>query len=206
MRDFDSAAGAEVRGIALFSEVDLKAHAAIALDFEFSRLPLPGEAMRQWVERVEILSIGLAPVGKGKTFYAAAGMSDRRVSACSEWTRENVIPLLLRRPLDRTWSTPPQLRHHLVEYLLQAESAESRPLVVVADWPGDLMLFHHVLRHLSPRLALALPENDAVAPWRADPERARAGLIRHNALDDAVWLRRVLGFESPAARPERQVA
>lgn len=169
---------------------------SIAIDFEFSRLPHREESWGEWLAEVVILSIGLAPAREAKTFYAVSAITPSKVSQYADWTRDHVLPLLQARVPSLIWTTRAQLKYRLAEYLSALQERWGGPITAVADWEGDLLLLGQVMEALVPNLALADVAVDAVAPWRLDLESARHGLMRHNAVDDAVWLRRVLGFES----------
>lgn len=180
------------RAIRPYVEMYSDSSLAVMVDFEFSRLPLPGENNAQWLSRVELVSIGMAPAGDLPTFYAATPITPRLTKLCAAWTRENVLPLIERRPVDYWWRSDSDFQMQVVRYLVCLEERVKKPLLMVADWPGDLLLLIQQLGKLAPRACVTDIHRDAL--WPGDLERARAGLIQHNALDDAIWLRRVLGL------------
>lgn len=77
----------------------------------------------------ELISIGIA-ADNGEEFYEVV-----EYPKPSEWVKENVVPILLKRPQPRI-----QVQKQLREWLAQFDAIE-----VIADWPEDISFFCNLL-------------------------------------------------------------
>ena len=174
-----------------FHDADTHASRVLAcLDLEFTRLPLPSEATRDWLARVRLLSLGMVAPG-GETFYGRLVMTPALRSLCSAFTCDHVIPLLDRHPADCRANSEAELAAAATSFLRSIESRQGRPVALAADWDGDLVLMARLLGAACPRL---LDADNAVRAGIDGNPACLAGLLEHQALDDAFRNARALGI------------
>lgn len=177
--------------IGRFDRALLETHQLVTLDFEFTRLPFEGESWSDWLSQVIILSIGMAGGGPPTVrFYAKVRWRWGLRKACDPWTAENVLPAMKEAKHAFLWDEEADIPARLLEVLDFYTRRGGKPIALVSNWGGDLLLIHKLLGEASPLLLLAEFPVDQV--FAGSQEESWEGLVRHNALHDAIQLERLL--------------
>lgn len=169
----------------------LATHQVVTLDLEFTRLPLPGESWNEWLERVIVLSMGMAGGGPPAVrFYAKVRWRWGLRKACDPWTAQHVLPLMKEAKHAFLWDREPDILPRMSEVLDFYKRRGGKPIALVSNWTGDLLLIYKLLGDCCPLLLLAEFPADQV--FAGTVEESWEGLVRHNALHDAIQLERLL--------------
>lgn len=163
-------------------ERPLEHRTLVAVDFEFTRLPLPTESMSDWLRYVSILSVGCSPIAAPDAgWYGTMHLSSYLLRQCSAFVNESVIPARSAAEPDGEFKFEDRLASALLSYFARTRRALGKPIAAVSTYGGDHMLLRRLLGDYCPDIYFPSPA--VLIPSAPD-------LIEHNALCDAKALAR----------------
>lgn len=166
---------------------------AVSIDFEFSRLPLPGESLLKWSQQVCILSLGLCAEDTRLTqghYYTCMRITDAVERQCSAFVRRHILDLMQPHRSALVASSESELAAGVQSFLRRLERETGKKVSAMSDWVGDLVLFWRLMGDDTPTLVDA--ESAIKRGLDLEGEACRAGLVEHHALDDAIRNARAL--------------
>lgn len=158
----------------------------VACDTEFTFLPEPGESKSAWLNRVDLISVGLVHVASGNTLHCAWTGVESDEFVCSDFVREHVLSVLHSNPVDFWFDSSDQLIERIALFFSEnGIQNECASVVVDAEFDGVLA---PVFLPAGTGLYV-LPSGTHLDFVRG---LQRGSLYQHNAVVDAVCLSRVL--------------
>lgn len=157
----------------------------LVLDTEFSRLPFQTEAMRDWANRVEILSVAIACLDTTQTptgFYAVRNLNRSVIKKCSGFVRQEVLPHLEAASPSVSFNEPTKLKREIRSFLAKRQATSGKPVAIAVDWRGDHLLMNAMFPEGTSFVLLEglLPVEQAMQSFFT------ADYCRHNAYHDAL--------------------
>lgn len=157
----------------------------LVLDTEFSRLPFQTEAMSDWANRVELLSVAIACLDATQSpscLYAVRNLDRSVTGKCSDFVRQEVLPHLEAASPSIRFNERTSLKRGISSFLAKRKTTAGKPVAIAVDWTGDCLLMKSLFPKGTSFLLLEglLPVEQAMRTFFTED------YSRHNAYHDAL--------------------